>query len=173
VTRARFCLQCGGRLRAVRERGKLRRRCGRCGWTFYGNPVPAAIAVIRRGRHILLTRRAVPPFAGTWDLPGGFLEAGERPDEALRRELREELGVTVRDARLLLFETDVYGPSGVPVLAAAYEARLSPGRLRPGDDVSEARWFAEDAIPYRAIGFPSIRRSLRAYVRRRLRPSSR
>ena len=170
MTTARFCLQCGGRLRAIREGGKPRRRCPRCGWTFYGNPVPAAVAVLRRGRRILLTRRAYPPFAGTWDLPGGFLEPGERPEQALRRELREELGITVRDARLLLFETDRYGPNGVPVLAVTYEAVLPSGRIRPGDDVSEARWFAEDALPYRAIGFPSIRRSLRAYVRARRRP---
>jgi ADP-ribose pyrophosphatase YjhB (NUDIX family) len=172
VTTARFCLRCGARLRAVREGDKPRQRCPRCGWTFYGNPVPAAVAVVHRGRRILLTKRAVPPYAGTWDLPGGFLEAGERPEQALRRELREELGIAVREARLLLFETDRYGPDGVPVLAVTYEVVLPSGRIRPADDVSEARWFPDDALPYRAIGFPSVRRSLRAYVRAR-RPRAR
>jgi NAD+ diphosphatase len=169
VTAARFCLLCGGPLRAVREGGKRRRRCRRCGWTFYDNPVPAAVAVIRRGRRILLTRRAAEPYAGTWDLPGGFIEAGERPDQALRRELREELGLAVARVRVFTLESDRYGPDGIPVLPITYEATMVSERLRPADDVSAAEWFAEDALPYRAIAFPSVRRTLRAYVRARRR----
>src|SRR5262245_17429300 len=106
MSRARFCMSCGGRLRTVRDSGKPRRRCPRCGWTFYDNPVPAAVAIIPWRCRILLTKRAFPPYAGTWDLPGGFLEAGERPEQALRRELREELGLAVRRVRVFALETD-------------------------------------------------------------------
>ena len=171
MTRARFCLACGTRLRTVREKGKPRRRCPRCGWTFYNNPVPAAVAILRRGRRILLTQRAYPPYAGTWDIPGGFLEAGERPEQGLRRELREELGLTVRRLRVLALEIDRYGPGGVPVLALTFEAEPASATLRPSDDVKAARWFPEDALPYRAIAFPSVRRTLRAYVRARRSPA--
>src|SRR5207245_4144696 len=97
----KFCVQCGSRLVAVREEGRTRRRCPRCGWTFYGNPVPAAVALVTRGGRLLLTRRARPPYAATWDLPGGFLEAGEHPEACLRRELREELGMKAREARFV------------------------------------------------------------------------
>src|SRR5262245_8822105 len=97
---ARYCLACGGRLAAIRQEGRTRHRCRRCGWTFYDNPVPAAVAIIEGRRGILLGRRAGPPHEGTWDLPGGFLEADELPERGLRRELREELGVRVRSARL-------------------------------------------------------------------------
>jgi len=69
---ARFCLVCGARLRRARLEGRWRRRCPRCGWTFYANPVPAVVAVIVRGGRVLLTRRARPPYQGTWDAPGGF-----------------------------------------------------------------------------------------------------
>jgi len=58
---------------------------------------------------VLLARRARAPYAGLWDLPGGFLEAGETPEAALGRELREELGARVRRARLV--EPDHYGPA--------------------------------------------------------------
>jgi mutator protein MutT len=159
---ARFCLACGGRLRAVRERGRRRRRCPRCGWTFYDNPVPAAVAVIARGGRILLTRRARPPYAGTWDLPGGFLEAGESPEQCLRRELGEELGLGTRRARLLGFATDRYGANGFPILTLVYRVTVGSGRPQAADDVSEARWVRRRAVPYRAIAFPGLRRLLRA-----------
>src|SRR4030095_11988394 len=103
---ARFCLRCGKRLTSVRVDGQRRRRCPRCGWTFYGNPVPACAAVVLAAGRLLLARRARPPYAGMWDLPGGFLEAGGAAIGALRRELREEIGVRVRRARLIGFVTD-------------------------------------------------------------------
>jgi 8-oxo-dGTP diphosphatase len=163
--RARHCLACGARLRTVRERGRPRRRCPRCGWTFYDNPVLASCAVIRRGRRVLLARRARPPYAGLWDLPGGFIEAGETPEAALGRELREELGARPRRARLVAFEPDHYGPGGFPTLTAVYLVTLGPGALRCGDDVSEARWFAEGEIPFRRVAFASMRRALRLALR--------
>src|SRR2546428_699127 len=157
----KFCVQCGSRLVAVREEGRTRRRCPRCGWTFYGYPVPAAVALVTRGGRLLLTRRARPPYAATWDLLGGFLEAGEHPEACLRRELREELGMRARQARFVDFALDRYGPKGFPLLTLVYRVMPGPGRLRPGDDVSEARWFQRRAIPYREIAFPGLPRPLR------------
>lgn len=115
-----------------------------------------------RGGRILLTRRARPPHAGTWDLPGGFLEAGESPERCLRREIREELGIGIRRARLIGFATDRYGPKGFPLLTLVYRVSAARGRLRAEDDVSEARWFPRRAVPYREIAFPGLRRLLRA-----------
>jgi ADP-ribose pyrophosphatase YjhB (NUDIX family) len=157
----RFCLRCGCRLLPIREGGRPRCRCPRCGWTFYGNPIPATVAlIVRRGR-VLLTRRARPPYARTWDLPGGFLEGGESPEAGLRRELREELGIAVGRPRFLGFETDRYGPGGFWVLALIYAVTPRGSRLSPADDISEARWFPLRALPLRAIAFPSMRRALR------------
>lgn len=161
----RFCAACGARVRRVREEGQDRHRCPRCGWTFYGNPIPAAVAIVTRGRSVLLTRRARPPYAGTWDLPGGFLEAGETPEAAIRRELHEELGVATRRATLLTFVTDRYGPDGFPLLTIIYRVTVEPGPLSPADDVSEARWFPRDRLPLRAIAFPSMRRAIAAWAR--------
>src|SRR5256712_8723378 len=122
----------GGRLAVVREEGRTRRRCRRCGFTFYGNPVPTAVALIMRGGRVLLTRRARPPYAGTWDVPGGFLEAGEHPEAGLRRELREELGMRTRQARVVDFAPHRHRPQGVPVLTPVYPGTPGARRLRPG-----------------------------------------
>ena len=165
--RARHCLVCGARLATVREEGRARRRCPRCGYTFYDNPVPAAGAIIERAGRILLARRGAPPYEGTWDIPGGFLEAGEHPDRALRRELREELGVAPDRPRLLGFFNDAYGRGGTPLLAIVYAAGLR-GTPRARSDVSELAWFPLNRLPLAQVAFPGIRRALREYARRRL-----
>jgi ADP-ribose pyrophosphatase YjhB (NUDIX family) len=160
----RHCLICGSPLRTRRENGFSRWRCGRCGWVFYNNPVPATVAIVVGRRGVLLCRRGGPPHRGTWDLAGGFLEAGESPEHGLRRELREELGARVRSARFRGFVLDHYGRGGVPVLGLVYAVRVS-GAITARSDVSEIRWFPRDAIPWRRIGFASIRRALRDYLR--------
>lgn len=159
----RYCMVCGGRLRRVRQERLVRLVCRRCGWIFYGNPIPAAVALIVRGGKVLLARRAAEPYAGTWDLPGGFLEAGETPERGLAREIREEIGARIGSARFLAFFTETYGPGGFPILAAVFRVRLARGRLRPGSDVSEVRWFSRRRLPYRQIGFPSVRGALRRF----------
>jgi ADP-ribose pyrophosphatase YjhB (NUDIX family) len=161
---ARFCLACGARLVTVAVEGQRRRQCPRCGWTFYANPAPAVVAIMIAGRRVLLTRRARPPYANAWDLPGGFLEAHEAPLAGLRRELREELGVGIRNVRLVGFATDQYGPGGVAVLSIVYRVAPTSERVRASDDVSEARWFRSDALPFREIAFPGVRRLLRRYL---------
>lgn len=85
--------------------------CERCGWRWYANPKPAAGAVVeRRGEaregeegepSILLLRRAVEPGAGGWDLPAGYLDPHESPEEAAVRETREEAGIEIDLIRLI------------------------------------------------------------------------
>ena len=170
--RARHCMVCGTRLKPMMQEGRPRRRCPRCGWIFYENPAPAAVAIVEGRGGLLLARRAAPPYEGTWDLPGGFVEADELPERALVRELREELGARAVITGLHGFSIDHYGPDGIPVLAVVYVARLT-GTPSPQSDVVEVRWFRWDALPWRQIGFPSIRRTLRAYVQQRARRSRR
>jgi hypothetical protein len=73
--------------------------------------------------------------------------------------------VRVARARLVALATDRYGPGGFPVLALIYRVKAT-GVLRPGDDVSEARWFPRARVPIRSVGFPSMRRLLRAWLQR-------
>lgn len=80
-------------------------------------------AVIVRGGRVLLTRRnAGAHLAGHWEFPGGKVEAGETPAEALRRELQEELGVTSIVGEPFAFNHHLYPDRSVLLLT--YRARL-------------------------------------------------
>ena len=99
-------------------------------------------------RGVLLIQRANDPFAGTWALPGGFVEAGERVRAAASRELREETGVEADALELLgVYDTPGRDPRG-PTVSIVYVLR-SAGELDVvgGDDAGDARWFALDALP--------------------------
>lgn len=91
-----------------------------------------------RGR-LLVVRRGHPPDMGRWSLPGGRVEPGEDDVTALRRELAEETGLSVRIG-VLLGEVRRAAPGGVYVIRD-YRCDAPAGRLCPGDDASEARWI--------------------------------
>jgi ADP-ribose pyrophosphatase YjhB (NUDIX family) len=126
-------------------------RCPACGLQEYANPAPTVSAVIRDdGGRILVARRAIEPGAGLWDLLGGFMDEGEEPEEALRRELLEETGLAAEPGRYLGAIPDTYGPAGNATINFYWEARLANGEPRPADDVAELAWFPADALPPRS-----------------------
>lgn len=160
----RYCPVCGHRLTRRQTGGKPRLVCPDCSFVFYQNAKPAALGLIIRGHSILLVKRAVNPRKGYWDLPGGFVEESEHPDAGLRRELREELGVSSRIIRLLGMSVGKYtnpvGPASV-ALSIYYHARIS-GKVRPADDICEARWFPLSRLP-RDLAFRHIRVAVRRW----------
>jgi len=139
----RFCPRCAAPLK--QEPGHL--ACAACGSAYWANSVPGVEAVIEREGRILLARRARNPRAGTWDLPGGFVEEGEEPLAALVREVREETGLELEDAELLgiWIEPDYDGRS---VFSVTYRARAAGAEpAAAADDVAELRWFDPTELP--------------------------
>lgn len=117
---------------------------------------------------ILLARRAGDPERGKWDLPGGFLEEGEHPLDALVRELREETGLEVEPLELVAIEVDRYGegPEAPATLNLYWTARRVSGRLEAADDVSELRWVAPAELPAdEEIAFDNVARVLARFRR--------
>jgi 8-oxo-dGTP diphosphatase len=96
-----------------------------------------------RGR-VLLVRRGHPPFAGAYALPGGFVEIGERVEEACRREALEETGVEVGELRLVgVYSDPARDPRGhtVSVAYATTLSRTAPPRA--GSDAVGAEWIED------------------------------
>jgi ADP-ribose pyrophosphatase YjhB (NUDIX family) len=147
LSRWRFCPLCKSELEL--EDGR-RVECPSCGFRTWASSKPTACAVVTddQGR-ILLARRAGEVFRGYWDLPGGFLEEGEHPLDALRRELREETGLEVEPESLIGIWMDRYGDAvdAHATLNLYWRARVVAGEAGAADDVSELRWFEPDSLP--------------------------
>ena len=134
--------------------------CPACGLVIYDNPAPTASALVLRDGRLMLTRRARPPQEGMWDLPGGFVDPLELPEDAVVRELREETGLDIRIERFLGFFLDTYGDGGVATLNAYFVASVEGGAEAPADDVSEIGWFPLDEVPTAEIAFANGRQAI-------------
>lgn len=127
----------------MREDGCV--RCTACGHVEWASSIPGAQALIERDGRLLLGRRGTEPGKGRWDIPGGFLEEGEHPLAALRREIREETGLEIEPGEFLGAWMQPYGHRNV--LCLTWSARPAGGVERPGDDLVELRWFGAGDLP--------------------------
>ena len=145
----RFCMQCATRLTAHRGHGV--KECRRCGWAYWNNPKPSASVMIVEARKILLARRAVSPYRGYWDAIGGFIEPGESAEQAIKREVREELGVDVKLDGFLGTFAGTYGRGGIATLDVCYIGRLADdaAKIRVNDDVASVAWIPINRLPPR------------------------
>ncbi|CAN5770212.1 NUDIX domain-containing protein [soil metagenome] len=121
--------------------------CPECGRSWYRNSSPSTGCAIVENDKVMVTVRGGEPEKGRIDLPGGFLEPGEHPVDALVREVREELGVEIDDiVGPLIMATHSYGEGGPFVLALGFAARLVEGVPEPADDVAEFRWVTAEEL---------------------------
>lgn len=128
---------------AAAEPGELALRCTGCGQLLFPRISPAILAVVVKDGKLLLARNAANK-QGFWSLIAGFMEPGERFEDCVRREVREEVGIEVR--------VDGYlGSQPWPFpdqLMIGFSASWVSGELQPdGIEIAEAGWFAADQLP--------------------------
>lgn len=117
--------------------------------TIPGHLVVAAAIVdsLERPTRTLCARRSAPAaLAGRWELPGGKVEPDETAEEALHRELAEELGIQVRLGAVLTGPVDGDWPILAGRTMRVWLAELTAGDPEPLEDHSELRWVAQDAL---------------------------
>jgi len=128
-------------------------------------PALAVDIVIEVGSRIVLIRRKKEPFAGSWALPGGFVECGERVEDAARREAKEETNLDVEVKELLgIYSAPERDPRG-HVVSVCFIAR-GEGELRGKDDAAEARLFSPEEALNLSLAFDHAD-ILKDYMRRK------
>jgi 8-oxo-dGTP diphosphatase len=108
------------------------------------------------GLKALLVCRALPPFQGQWALPGGFVRMQETTEEAARRELVEETGLSNVFLEQLYTFSRVDRDPRERVVSVAYFALVRSTTVRAGSDADDARWFPIDDMPRLAFDHAEI-----------------
>ena len=161
----RFCPRCGVERGLPDEATAF--RCAACGFLYFFNPAIAVAALILRadGKGLFI-RRAKDPAKGRLALVGGFVDAGESADNALRREVREEVRLELDDVRFLSSHPNDYHYQDVvySVVDFFFVARTSEhGRAEALDGVASFEWLDPHAVDLDDLAFPSMRDALTRY----------
>ncbi len=105
--------------------------------------IEVVAAVIRRGNRIFATQRGYGEFKGWWEFPGGKMEAGETPQQALAREIREELDAEIEIGNLL--RTVEWDYPTFHLTMHCYWCTLTSASLRLNEHTS-ARWLSKEEL---------------------------
>ena len=162
----RYCPYCGTKLDRRFVFGATRPVCPNCGFVYFQDPKVAVIGLVTAGRNVMLVRRGVEPAKGQWALPGGYMDAGEMPDEALAREIKEEVGLELEAGRLLGIFSLAKTSRIAGGIVIAYELKVDESplpALQHNDDVDAAEWFSVDEIPEQ-VAFESSQALLAAWI---------
>jgi NAD+ diphosphatase len=137
----RFCGACG--VPTEHLPGERARRCTGCGLATYPRISPAMMVLVTRGRQMLLGRGLhFPP--GRYSALAGFVEAGETIEQAVVREVREEVGLEIRDLRYFGSQSWPFPHS----LMIAFRAEWAAGEIRIDPaELADAQWFDPAELP--------------------------
>jgi NAD+ diphosphatase len=156
-----FCGRCGQPTEPMAE--ERARRCPQCGLVVYPRLAPAVIVLVERADgKALLARNARFP-GGMYSCLAGFVEPGETLEDTVHREIREEVGIEVRDLRYFGSQPWPFPHS----LMIGFFAQFDSGEVSPdGDEIADAGWFSPLDLPA-LPGEISIARALIETWRRR------
>ena len=141
----KFCPYCG----SPSEKHKYFFACPKCGKKVFMNSHPTSSAFIIEGGKYLISKRAIEPKKGTYDVVGGFLNNGEHPETGIVREFKEETGSSVKIVALLgiYLGKYEYQKDIVSTFNICYVGKLTNYKIVPKDDVASFHWFPITTIP--------------------------
>jgi NAD+ diphosphatase len=156
---AQFCHCCAAPLRPHAEE-EIARQCIGCGHVHYPPVSPCIIVLVTRGDECLLAH-AANFSAGRYSTLAGFIEPGETAEQAVAREVREEVGIEVTNIRYFKSQSWPFPHS----LMLGFFAEYAGGVLRPdGVEILAADWFAADKLPSLPPSFAISRQLIEQFL---------
>jgi NADH pyrophosphatase NudC (nudix superfamily) len=163
-THFRFCPKCGKRVIAARDNKSM--RCRSCGYVYFHNCTASVAAIVETPRGIILTVRKKDPKKGLLDLPGGFTDYNESMEQALVRELKEELNIGVKEISYFGSFPNVYPYKNVTYFTIDTVFVCTPKSLAPlrmNNEIADVVFTRPAFIDFSRIGFTSTKQVLRKY----------
>ncbi len=144
--------------------------CEACKFHYYLNAAAAVVAlIVDENRNLLVVERGRKPAKGMLDLPGGFVDVGERAEDALQREIREELNLEIEQFSLLAtFPNDYpYGDMIYFTLDLAFVCQVRDfSKIRAADDVVGYQFTPLHEIDLDLFGFESVKKIIEYYTQK-------
>lgn len=157
-----FCPVCGSS--DFINNNEKSKRCLKCGFVMYMNPSSAVAAfIVNENNELLTCVRAKEPAKDTLDLPGGFVDFNETAEQAVTREIKEELNGDVTDIQYLFSLPNEYIYSGlsIPTLDMFFSVKLKDYNvLKPSDDVANFLYIRVNELNPELFGLKSIKNAI-------------
>ena len=122
------------------------------------NPKPTVDIIIKRDSEVLLVRRKKDPFKNYLSLPGGFVDEGERVEDAARREAKEETSLDIEPIEILGVYSDPRRDPRKHIMSIVFIARIIDGnnneaKAEAKDDAEQIEWMTLEDIDKKEFGF--------------------
>ncbi len=158
----KYCPVCGSA--AFSTNNHKSKKCENCQFTMYINPSAAVAAFIfNENNELLVCVRGKEPVKGTLDLPGGFIDEHETAEEALIRELQEELNADTESIKYMFSLPNEYQYSGwtLPTLDMFFKVKITDNKnIMPSDDVAAYKFMSVRDLNPEKFGLKSIKKAI-------------
>jgi 8-oxo-dGTP diphosphatase len=148
----RYCPVCAHSLVEQDVGGVLRPVCSACNFIVFLDPKVVAVVVVWHEGKFLLGKRSIEPGKGKWSFFGGYVQRGEKVEEAAMREVKEETNLDVQLEGLI----GIYSERGDPHVLIVYQASVSNDQVNTlavqAEEVSELSFFTWEELP--PLAFP-------------------
>ncbi len=161
-----YCPKCGSP--HFVENNEKSKRCADCNFVYYFNSSAATVAfILNDKKELLVCKRGKEPQKGTFDLPGGFIDMYETGEDGVAREVFEETGLRVTEAKFLFSLPNTYPFSGflVHTLDQFFLCKVAEIKeLEANDDVAESLWMPLAELNPDHFGLDSVREGIKRFL---------
>lgn len=157
-----FCPKCGSKF--FIQNSEKSKKCDSCEFEMFVNAsAGVAVFILNNDNQLLVCKRAKNPAKGTFDLPGGFVDEKETIEQAIIREIKEELNADIVNSSYLFSLPNQYEYSGltIPTIDLFFLCKIENFEvLRPADDVAAIEFIPIDKLNADDFGLNSIRKGI-------------